>query len=454
LINYIIDTNVLLTDPEAIYKFEENAVVIPIGVIEELDNFKKNTGELGRNARQVSRQLDKAREEGDLRKGVPINDKGGIVRVLYNGNLGSYRKEANVDFHVIHIAEKLSKEDPSTECVVVSRDTNVRIRANALGIKSDTYQACSLKEIPIDCGFSDISIESGLFKKLSSEGKIPLSLVFEDEENEPHPNHYLLVFDKEDEDKKVLAKVKAEEVLVEGFEEPQIAMFISKIGKINKAIKIAPQNKEQTYAMDALLDPNIHLVCLVGKAGTGKTLLATAVGNYLVERTKTHEKMLISRPIQPMGKDIGFLPGDVNEKLDPWMQPIYDALEIIHGKKTKSSENSQSIDGKKIAKESNKIFVEPLTYIRGRSIHNQFLIIDESQNLTALEVKTIITRAGENTKIILTGDIDQIDNPYLDDKSNGLAVTINAFKDSEIAAHIHLSKGVRSRLSEEATKRL
>ena len=443
----------LLTDPEAIYKFEENAVVIPIGVIEELDNFKKDNGELGRNARQVSRQLDKAREEGDLRKGVSINDKGGIVRVLYNGNLGSYKKEVNVDFHVIHIAKKLQEEDENSECIVVSRDTNVRIRANALGIKSENYLGGKLVEDPKDNGFSDITVESPYFKKLACEGKIPASLVFEDDD-EPDPNHYYLVFDEDDEESKVLAKIKVEKIFVEGEEDSQDVLYLTQLTKIKQGVKIAPKNKEQTFAMDALLDPDISLVCLVGKAGTGKTILATAVGSYLVEKTKAHEKMLISRPIQPMGRDIGFLPGDMNEKLDPWMQPIYDALEIIHGKKTKNSDNAQAVDGKKIAKESNKIFVEPLTYIRGRSIHDQFLIIDESQNLTALEVKTIITRAGENTKIVLTGDIDQIDNPYLDEKSNGLSVIISAFKDSEIAAHIHLSKGVRSRLSEEATKRL
>ena len=448
-----------MIDPDAIYKFEENAVVIPIGVIEELDKKKTEPDEIGRNARQVSRQLDKIRDEGDLREGVKINDDGGIVRILYNGNLGSYKKEVNVDMHVIHIAEKLKEENPDVECIVVSSDFNVRIRANALGVSAQAYKGNNPEKYKDqrysntdDKGFSDIKIKSDLFKKIEDEGKVPAFLIFDEEE--VHPNHYFLVVDEENDKNKVLAKAVVEQVLIKGQEEPEDVLYISKLQDLRSGIKIKPLNKEQTFAMDALLDPNISLICLIGKAGTGKTLIATAIGIYLTNKTNKYEKLLISRPVQPMGRDIGFLPGDINEKLDPWMQPIYDALEIIHGKMTKKAGTAKLIDGKKIAHESDKIFVEPLTYIRGRSIHNQFLIIDESQNLTALEIKTIITRAGDNTKIVLTGDIDQIDNPYIDSKSNGLTVVMNAFQDSEIAAHIYMTKGVRSKLSEEACNRL
>jgi len=439
--NFIIDTNVLLQDPESIYKFDEHNVIIPIGVIEELDRFKKDSGELGRNARKVSRELDELRQQGDLRKGVKVNSLNGTLRVLYNGSLGGYKKEANIDLHVIHIAQKLKRDESDIPCIIVSKDINVRIRADALGLFAENYLGNFLENEAVCRGFLEIQIDSNIIDLFTENEKIEANLVFG--EDVPNANYYVLMKDLEgDKQKSAMAKVSPDR------------LFLTQIKKLKQGIKIHPKNLEQTFAFDALLDPDIKLVCLIGPAGTGKTLLASGVGWYCVEKVKHYDKMLISRPIQPMGRDLGYLPGDLNEKLDPWMQPIYDALEIIHGKSTKGGDNSKAVVGKEIAKQSNRIFIEPLTYIRGRSIHNQFVIVDEAQNLSPLELKTIISRAGENTKIVLTGDIDQIDNPYVDRKSNGLSVVANSFLDCEIAAHIVMSKGVRSQLSEEATKRL
>jgi len=443
--NFIIDTNVLLQDPESIFSFQENTVIIPIGVIEELDNFKRESGELGRNSRQVSRTLDKYRESGDLREGVPIGEgREGKIRVVYNGLLGTYKKEKDVDFHVLHMASIIKEKEPENECIVISRDMNVRLKANALGIASSNYKAGEICiRTGIDDGYVEVKLNRETYAELSLKNECNVEDAFEENEV-PMSNYYVLVEGPKGE-KHINAKVSPDRKRLE------------KLIGCPKGMKIRPKNKEQAFALDALLDPDIFLISLIGRAGTGKTLLATAAGELLVEQQDKYEKLLISRPIQPMGKDLGFLPGDINEKLDPWMQPIYDALEIIHasGKVQKDSKKcTKKLSGKKIAENSDKIFIEPLTYIRGRSIHQQFVIVDESQNLTPLEIKTIITRAGENTKIVLTGDIEQIDNPYLDTKTNGLSVVLDAFKGSKYAAHIVMKDGVRSILSEEASKRL
>jgi PhoH-like ATPase len=442
--NFIIDTNVLLVDPEAIFSFQEHTVIIPIGVIEELDRKKNESGVLGRNSRQTSRILDKYSELGDIRVGVPFGeDREGKIRVVYNGALGTYKKEKDVDFHVLHMAAIIREEDPDNECIVISRDTNVRLKAQALGFTSNNYKT---GEICIRDGIDDGYVEIKVNRKTYAELKINNECDIEDVFGEeiPWANYYILIEGPKGE-KHINARVSYDRKRVERL-----------IG-CPKEMKIKPKNKEQAFALDAILDPDIFLVSLIGLAGSGKTLIATAAGEFLVEQEDKYEKLLISRPIQPMGNDIGFLPGDINEKLDPWMQPIYDALEIIHQSnkvQNDSKKGSKKISGKKIAEASDKIFIEPLTYIRGRSIHNQYVIVDESQNLTPLEIKTIITRAGENTKIILTGDIEQIDNPYLDTKTNGLSVVLDAFKDSKYAAHIVMKDGVRSILSEEAAKRL
>lgn len=426
--HYVLDTNVLLQNPEAIYHFEDNVVIIPIGVIEELDRFKKGNEELNRNARQVSRILDELRVTGDLKEGVALPN-GGQLRVRYNGNLNSLYKEDNVDLHVIHIAQETEKNYPDVPCIIVSRDLNVRIRANALGLAAEDYETNKVEDI-VDTGFKEIEVGMDVIEAISDNGEIGA----EDFDGllGYAPNYYFNLVNSEGK-RSSLARVSID------------GMDIKTLRHIPKKLGLRPKNREQHFVLDALLDEDISLVCISGPAGTGKTLIGLAAGYYLTEIEKKYDRLLVSRPVFPMGKDLGYLPGTVDEKLDPWMCPIYDALDVLKLGKG---------DGKKVVADNPRIKVEPLTYIRGRSIHNQFLLIDECQNLTPLEIKTIITRAGEGTKIVLTGDVEQIDNPYVDKYSNGLSVVMNAFRDSSLAAHVVMTKGVRSRLADEATKRI
>jgi len=427
---YILDTCVLLQDPNAMFHFEDNEVIIPIGVIEELDRFKKESNELGRNARAVSRELDTLRLTGDLREGVPLAC-GGKLKVSYNGNLNSFYKEDNVDLHVIHIAQETVKRDSTIPCIIVSRDVNVRIRANALGLLAEDYKHDKVEEDQIDAGFTELECPIDIIDLLSKEETLIVDQF--DLFKGYYPNHYFNIKNAEGK-RGILGKISSD------------GLSIVKVNTPNGGLPVRPRNREQTFVLDALLDPNINLVAVSGKAGCGKTLLCVAAGFHLTCNKGEYEKFLVSRPVFPMGKDLGFLPGTVDEKLDPWMQPIYDAFDVIN--------KGKSVDGRKMVMESHKIKVEPLTYIRGRSIHRQFVLIDESQNLSQLEVKTIITRAGEGTKIVFTGDIEQIDNPYIDKYSNGLTAVIEAFKSSGIAAHIVMTRGVRSALAEEATVRM
>lgn len=428
--NYILDTNVLLTNPNSIYDFEDNCVIIPIGVIEELDKFKKDITELGRNARQSSRLLDELREKGDLRVGVSLGEHG-ILKVSYNGNLQSFYKEQNVDLHVIHIAQETKKDQPDIPCIIVSQDVNVRIRSNALGIQAEGYEKGSVQKDELNIGYKTVNVSDDLFNSFVHDKEI----MVEDLEDSQSlfPNYYVILT-KASDNKTFLGRVDT------------TGKIIRRLINAPRGMVIKPINVEQKFLMDALLDKDIKLIAIAGKAGTGKTLCAIASAYYLVKEENSYKRLLVSRPVYPMGKDIGYLPGDLGEKLDPWMQPIYDAFDVITGFKNTNIKDT--------IKNDPLIVVEPLTYIRGRSIHDQILIVDESQNLTTLEIKTIITRAGENTKIILTGDIYQIDNPYVDSLSNGLSVVINAFRGSSIATGLILEKGVRSDLAEEASNKL
>ena len=432
--NYVIDTNVLLTDPTAIFNFEDNNVIVPIGVIEELDKFKKDMSELGRNAREVSRSLDELRLQGNLREGVKI-DSGGTVAVRYNGNFGSLMKETNVDLHVIHLAQKIMEKDTSTPTIIVSRDINVRIRATALGLKAENYESLKAEYKDVSEGYTTIDIDPVLFEELQEKKKVPVEDLY-DADFPLLPNHYYAVANSINPDGGTFfARMNSQ------------GTALQRLISCPNELTIKPKNKEQGFVVDALMDRDISLVSIAGPAGTGKTLLAIVIGMYLVETDKRYKRLLVSRPVYPMGKDIGYLPGDIDAKLDPWMTPIYDAFDVIYSK-------NKSQNGREIVEQDPKIIVEPLTYIRGRSIHDQILIIDEAQNLTPLEIKTIITRAGENTKVVLTGDIYQIDNPYIDATSNGLSMVISAFKGSSLAASIVMKTGVRSDLATEASERL
>lgn len=429
--NYILDTCVLLQDPDSIFKFEDNNVIIPIGVIEELDNFKTKQSELGKNARQVSRYLDEISSNGeDINKGAKCGD--GIIKVVYNGNLQNYYKESNVDLHVIHIGELVTKESDE-KTIIVSKDTNVRLRARALNLLAEDYKNDLINLDNSYDGYSEIVVEDGLNNMFKKTGQIELDkvrnmLIEGDFPN--NPNYYLSM--KECGSKSsLLGKISFDSKMVN-----LLASGITGYGNI------VPKNLEQCFTMDAVFDNSIPLVMVSGVAGTGKSLVSIARAyKSLKDKENGYKKMLVCRPIMPMGKDIGYLKGDLDEKMDPWMQPIYDAFEVI-----------TKVDGKAYVKSEKDIKVEALTYIRGRSIHDSIIIIDEAQNLSRNEIKTIVTRVGHNTKIIFTGDIDQIDCPYLNRNTNGLSVLMKTFEKSKYAASIVMKKGVRSELAEEATK--
>ena len=429
--NYILDTNVLLHDPNAIHKFEENDVVIPIKVIEEIDHFKRDMSELGRSARHVSRMLDEMRSRGKLSDGVKM-DNGGVLKIVFNGELTGHGSKEPADFQILQMAVNLRKRNPEMPCIVVSKDVNLRLKADAMGLDAEDYEHDHVDINELYLGHSEVEVTADQLKEFAEKGKIPAGGVTK------NPNEYLLLKESTEPSHTALARFDAE-----------LSQFVALIRTPDEMRIVQPRNKEQYFAVDAMLDDRIKIVTVIGKAGTGKTLLAVAAGLHKTLWDKTYRKMLVCRPTIPMGKDIGYLPGTVEEKLNPWMQPIYDALDLLaSGKKENAQKNRDALQ------ESDRIGVEPLTYIRGRSIPNQYIIVDEAQNLTPLEVKTVITRVGHGTKIILTGDIYQIDNPYVDAMSNGLSVLVEKFKPYNIAAHVHLSKGVRSELAELAANLL
>jgi PhoH-like ATPase len=431
--NYVLDTNVLLHDPRAIYSFADNHVVIPIYVIEEIDTFKKDQSELGRNARMVARMLDEYRTNGGLSKPQPM-ENGGTIQVALSKNPPknpSYDSRS-MDQRILEIAlETREASGPGMQTILVTKDVNMRIRGDALGLVAVDYEPEQISIDELYTGHGEVPVDAGTVDALYAEGSVKI-----DSEN-LYANEFLLLKD-EATGKSALGRWNKE---------------TGRVGAVKKLREgvwgIRPRNKEQHYALDLLLDDSVKLVTLVGKAGTGKTLLALAAGLQKVTDEQTYHKLLVSRPIFPLGRDIGFLPGDIEEKLNPWMQPIYDNLELLLG-----LNRTDKKDGRSYAELMDLGFVEiePLTYIRGRSLPAVFMIVDEAQNLTPHEVKTIITRAGEGTKIILTGDPYQIDHPYLDSSNNGLTTVAERFKQESIAGHVILAKGERSQLAELATQ--
>jgi PhoH-like ATPase len=434
--NYVLDTNVLLHDPEAIRCFEDNTVNVPITVIEEIDRFKKNGDEIGRNARQVSRFIDNLRVQGDLKQGIAL-DGGGSIRVLfgleYADRLPPELSVGKGDNRILAVCLAL-KEGEDLPVVFVTKDTNLRIKANALGIHAEDYERGKVQLDELYSGTAEVHVPrtsvDDLFKAGGAEAPPDL-----------YDNQYACLVDESNPSHSALGRFRSKTGRVEPLRLPKEPIW-----------GIQPRNREQRYALDALLDEAVQLVTLVGKAGTGKTLLAIAAGLQKSVEEQVYKRLLVSRPIFPMGRDIGFLPGDVQEKLRPWMQPIFDNVDFLFagaegrdGRRTRGYQELMDMD---------MLALEPLTYIRGRSIPYQYLIVDEAQNLTPHEIKTIITRAGEGTKIVLTGDPYQIDNPYMDSTSNGLSYCVEKFKDQVIAAHVTLTKGERSPLAELAANLL
>ena len=433
--NFVLDTNVLLHDPNALFKFQDNRVIIPITVIEELDHFKKDLNMLGRNARTVSKYVDRLRESGNLAEGVPL-EHGGLLRVAFGGEgvslLPAELKGQLEDNQILGVALSARGREKDVPVVVVSKDTNLRIKADALGIKAEDYESDRVDIEELYRGFCEVPVGKEQIDAFYHAGECALPPGSED----LYPNEYVVFRDA--------------------------ATQSSALGRVDGARRkvrllppmkedvwgVRPRNKEQHFALDILLDDSVKLVTLAGKAGTGKTLLAIAAGLRKTSDEEVYQRMLVSRPVLPMGKDLGFLPGDVEEKLKPWMQPIFDNVEYLFGFNRKKRQGG--VRGYQELMNLGILEIEPLTYIRGRSIPNQFIVVDEAQNLSPHEVKTILTRAGENSKVVLTGDPYQIDNPFVDSASNGLSYTVEKFKGEAISGHVLLAKGERSPLAELA----
>ncbi|MBD2844418.1 PhoH family protein [Paenibacillus sp. IB182496] len=435
---FVLDTNVLLHDPLAIYAFEDNEVIIPAVVLEEIDSKKRMADELGRNARHVSRLLDGLRGQGHLHEGIRL-EQGGLLKVELNHR--SFVKvqemfgDMSNDNRILAVAlnyhmEEQSREQPR-QVALVSKDVLVRIKADVLGLLAQDYLSDQTVEASdIYTGCTTVKVHPAVIDEFYtyrfldvSALKLKLRL---------HPNEFVILRDEMGSSKSALLRVSLDGKRLE-------PLYLS-----NDAVwGITARNAQQRMALELLLSDDVPLVTLTGKAGTGKTLLALAAGLLKVEDEHKYKKLLIARPVVPMGKDIGYLPGEKDEKLRPWMQPVYDNLEYLFDTK-----KSGDID--KILMGLGSIQVEALTYIRGRSIPGQFIIIDEAQNLSRHEVKTIVSRVGEGSKIVLMGDPEQIDHPYLDAVSNGLTYVVERFKQEALSGHITLEKGERSRLAQLA----
>lgn len=434
---YVLDTNVLLQDPLAIFAFEDNEIVIPAIVLEEVDSKKRYMDEIGRNARQVAKIMDQFRETGKLHEKVKL-ENGGELRVELNHRSFEKMKdmfdEKTNDNRIIavalnlHLEEKLKEEGKPV--ILVSKDALMRVKADAIGIAAEDFLSDRvIMSDHIYSGYSEVYISVEILNDFYKEQKLSVEQLGN---YKFYPNQFVILKD-------------------------ELGSSSSAVGKIDKDCKqvmplirehdhvwgIKPRNVQQRMAFELLLRDDMPLVTLVGKAGTGKTLLSLAAGLLQTEDLHKYKKLLVARPVVPVGKDLGYLPGEKEEKLRPWMQPIYDNLEYLFNTK-KPGELDQILAGMA------SIQVEALTYIRGRSIPEQFIIIDEAQNLTKHEVKTILTRVGEGSKIVLMGDPQQIDHPYLDEYNNGLTYVVEKFKREKISGHVKLEKGERSGLAQLA----
>jgi len=431
--NYILDTNVLLHDPNSLLSFQENAVLIPIEVIEEIDRFKRESTELGQNARAVSRMLDSFRSEGRLSEGVKLPN-GGRLKIIFQK--GDQAKNGHavfsgntVDNRILSLAFTVQKAQPKNPTILVSKDINLRIKADALGLQAEDYETDRVFIKDLYTGMIELTVSPQEIASFRANGEFELN-----GGKKYFPNEYCTLADETNPKRTALAKVDLNGTKLVPIVDCREGVW-----------GIKPRNREQHFAFDALLDDGVKLVTLMGKAGTGKTLLAMAAGLKRVVNDREFRRLVVARPTISMGKELGFLPGSLEEKLAPWMQPIHDALEMLSDLNM-GHEHRRSGD----LMRSGSIVVEALSYIRGRSIANQFMIIDEAQNLTPLEAKTIITRVGHGTKIVFTGDPYQIDNPYVDSSSNGFNYVVSRFRAETVAAHIELQKGERSELAELA----
>jgi PhoH-like ATPase len=439
---FVLDTNVLIHNPQALFAFQENRVVIPIVVIEEIDQFKKGVDEKSRNARQIGRYLDALRKKGKLQDGVPT-ETGGVIQVTVNREVSDTAAKLlfmdRNDNLIIGTAMYFKNLYPDSFVTLVSKDVNVRIKADCVGINAENFENDALQFDEFYTGWESLEIEDEQYAEL--EAKQQLSNIFGDF----FPNQFVRAYSD--------SNPEAIKTLRYDHNENMLKVISHYTGQDVFGIKAL--NWEQDMALDLLLDDDIKLVSLSGKAGTGKTLLAMAAGLQKVVDDSKYSRLVISRPISPMGKDLGYLPGSKSEKFNPWMQPIYDNMDILlslHDDKSGEIGKNKKKASMNDFMDYGFIELEPLTYIRGRSLPNQFIIIDESQNLSPHEMKTIITRAGKGTKLVLTGDPYQIDIPYLDAQSNGLSVAVEKLKNEVLVGHMTLDKGERSALADLAAK--
>ncbi|MFO7628154.1 MAG: PhoH family protein [Prochlorococcaceae cyanobacterium] len=455
---FVLDTNVLLHDPGALTRFEDNNVVIPIEVVEEIDRFKRDPAEKGRNARQVSRLLDELRAKGNLADGVPNGDQGGTLKIVFCrsetlSQLPPELKSGNGDNNILAVAleeQRLQAVMGSQPPVIlVTKDTNLRIKADAVGLIAQDYTSDRVSIGDLYPGICEVWVSAEQMDQL----KVPPGLAVEQLswEQPLQANEGVTLIDQAQPSHTLLARFNA------------ITKTLQPLQRVSKVKlgRIHARNREQTFALDLLLDPEIQLVTLVGKAGTGKTLLALAAGLNQVADERLYERLLVTRPVISLGKEIGFLPGDLEEKMGPWMQPIIDNLDFLLGGEEQRGPVVASAHAGRPGhrpprsnwadlKGMGLLEVEAISYIRGRSIPRQYMVVDEAQNLTPHEVKTIVTRVGEGTKIVLTGDPYQIDNPYVDAESNGLTWLVERFKGQTLAGHVTLQRGERSPLAELA----
>jgi len=436
--NYVLDTSVYLTDADSLYSFGNNDVFIPLKVLEEIDKHKKRQDSVGINARKIIRTLDEMRAKGNLQKGVRLEKGKGILKVMSYEILKDVSFPSDLDLsipdHMIIATAMAIGEQSTRKTVVVSRDINMRVICDSIGLLAEDYttEKVVTSSDELYSGLAVHLVDDQIIDRFYDDDDIYIE---EDEvKQEWHPNQYILMVSNANEKKTCIAR------------------FYSHFQPLKKIIhstipdwKISSRNKEQAFGIDLLMDPTVKVISLVGRAGSGKTLCAIAAGlqQTIGLRENHYDRMIVSRPVQPLGKDIGFLPGTMEEKMLPWLMPIQDNLQFLVGGDKKTLQ---------MYMEKGKIEIEALTYIRGRSIANAFIIIDEAQNLTAHEIKTIMTRVGEGTKIVLTGDIEQIDNVYVNETSNGLAHAVEKFKFYPLAGHVTFTKGERSEVATLASK--